>query len=266
MALIHMNFFSEVLKMSSQMEVILPQDVKSQIGAGTSKHQKKYPVLYLLHGMTDNHTTWSRHTSIERYACERGIAVVMPNGHLGWYTDMKYGYDYYTYISQEIPKLCERFFPCISNIREGRFIAGNSMGGYGAFKIALKNPEKFSGAVSLSGALDAASSAEKSKDKFYSALWEDIFGDLKSIIGSDNDIFALAQNLKLHNAKIPKLYMWCGISDSLYDQNVKAKTYLKNLGFDLVYKESEGDHSWKYWDKYIQDALDWILTCYGKGE
>ena len=82
MALIHVDFFSEVLGMSSQMEVILPQQTEGQIGIGHVEKQNKYPVLYLLHGMTDNQTIWTRNTSIERYAAEHGIAVVMPNAHL----------------------------------------------------------------------------------------------------------------------------------------------------------------------------------------
>ena len=135
MALIHVDFFSEVLGMSSQMEVILPQETEGQIGIGHVEKQSKYPVLYLLHGMTDNQTIWTRNTSIERYAAEHGIAVVMPNAHLGWYTDMKYGFKYFTFISEELPELCERFFPCISGETKDRFVAGNSMGGYGAFKL-----------------------------------------------------------------------------------------------------------------------------------
>ena len=129
MALIHVNFFSETLGMSSQLEVVLPQRAAGQIGVGQAEESREIPVLYLLHGMTDNHTTWGRNTCIERYTSELGFAVVMPNGHLGWYTDMKNGYDYYTYIAHEVPAVCERFFPRLSRRREGRFVAGNSMGG-----------------------------------------------------------------------------------------------------------------------------------------
>ena len=92
MALIHVDFFSEVLEMSSQIDVILPQKTRGQIGVKNLDETEKYPVLYLLHGMTDNQTTWQRNTSIERYATERGIAVVMPTCHLGWYTDMHIGF------------------------------------------------------------------------------------------------------------------------------------------------------------------------------
>ena len=128
MALIHVDFFSEVLGMSSQLDVILPQKTHGEIGIASAAKKEKYPVLYLLHGMTDNQSTWQRNTSIERYAAEKGIAVVMPCCHLGWYTDMKYGFRYFTYISQEVPDVCRKFFPCISDLREDNFCRGKFHG------------------------------------------------------------------------------------------------------------------------------------------
>ena len=92
--------------MSSQLDVILPQKTHSEIGISSAKKRDRYPVLYLLHGMTDNQTTWQRNTSIERYASEKGIAVVMPTCHLGWYTDMECGFRYYTDIAEEVPCVC----------------------------------------------------------------------------------------------------------------------------------------------------------------
>lgn len=257
MALVHVDFFSEVLGMSSQLDVILPQKTQSEIGISSAKKREKYPVLYLLHGMTDNQSTWQRNTSIERYAAEKGIAVVMPCCHLGWYTDMKYGFRYFTYISQEVPEICKKFFPCISQQREDTFAAGNSMGGYGALKLALSCPDRFSAAASLSGGVDAASCSTRNQDAFYPSLWEDIFGPSDQIPGSCNDLHALAAGL---DPKIrPRLYMWCGTEDFLYDQNLGFRDYLCRLSYDLTYKESSGDHSWKYWDIQIQDILNWLL-------
>lgn len=248
MALIHLDFFSKALGMGTQLEVILPEN----------REQKKYPVLYLLHGMTDDHTTWQRNTSIERYAEEKGVAVIMPAGHLGWYTDMKCGLPYYTYVSREVPKVCRRFFSCISRRKEDNFVAGNSMGGYGALKLALLNPDTFGAAASLSGAFDPAATAEMERDQFYPSLWEDIFGPAKGIAGSDNDLFAVAKRLADKGISRPKLYMWCGTEDVLRGQNREMKHYLEKLGYDLTYKESAGDHSWKCWDSQIEDVLNWF--------
>ncbi len=129
MALLHVNFFSEVLGMSMNMDVILPQRTSGQIGMKGNRKDGKYPVLYLLHGMSDDHTIWQRRTSIERYVSELGIAVVMPTVHLSFYTDMKYGINYWTFISIELPSICREFFPNMSDRREDTFAAGLSMGG-----------------------------------------------------------------------------------------------------------------------------------------
>lgn len=243
--------------MNSQLDVILPQKTHSEIGIASAEKKDKYPVLYLLHGMTDNQTIWQRNTSIERYAVEKGIAVVMPTCHLGWYTDMKHGYRYFTYVAKEVPSVCRQFFACISDRREETFVAGNSMGGYGAMKLALSEPEYFGAAASLSGGLDASTCAKRNGDAFYPTLWEDIFGEQEGIKGSENDLFALAERLEAQRR--PRLYMWCGTEDFLYDQNVAMKEHLKRLSYDLTYKESPGDHSWKCWDIQIKDVLDWLV-------
>lgn len=258
MALLHVDFFSEVLGMSSQMEVILPQATQGQIGISHVEKQNKYPVLYLLHGMTDNHTIWTRNTSIERYAAEHGIAVVMPNGHLGWYTDMHCGFNYFTFISEELPRLCERFFPCISNEKKDRFAAGNSMGGYGAYKLGLRCPERYAGIASLSGGFGSDIFDSLCNGSFYPTLGEDIFGDLDKFPGSENDLAALAKKRKEEGTEMPKFYMWCGTDDFLIRQNREMHETMQQLGYDLVYKEAEGDHNWKYWDVWIQDILNWI--------
>lgn len=141
MALLQVDFFSEVLGMCTQMSVILPQRTRRQIGMTGAVREGKYPAVFLLHGMTDDHTTWCRRTSIERYVSELGIAVVMPEVHLGWYTDTKYGMRYQTYISRELPGICREFFPNISERKEDILAAGVSMGGYGAWKAALDGSE-----------------------------------------------------------------------------------------------------------------------------
>ena len=143
MALLHVNFFSDVLAISASMDVILPQKVSRQVGMGSAGSDKPLPVLYLLHGMSDDHTIWQRRTSIERYVAELPLIVVMPTTGRGAYTDMKHGYRYWTYISEELPQIVHEFFPQASWRREDTFAAGLSMGGYGAFKLGLRCPDKF---------------------------------------------------------------------------------------------------------------------------
>ncbi|MCQ2446017.1 MAG: esterase family protein [Clostridia bacterium] len=251
MALLNVNFFSDALGMSTSMNVILPEYVPGD--------ESKYPVLYLLHGMSDDQNAWCRFTSIERYARERGIAVVMPTTALGWYTDMYYGYDYFTFISSELPKIVRNFFPRISDKREDTFVAGLSMGGYGALKCALCAPETFAAAGCLSGALDVNSLyKEWSENENMKGYCEDVFGPRRKLKTSGNDLFYEAEKLAASDLPKPKIFTWCGKQDFLYKDNRRAVRKLTSLGYDVTPTWSDGDHQWKYWDEHIQNVLDWM--------
>ena len=105
-----------------------------------------YQVLYLLHGLSDNHTIWLRRTGIERYVASLPIMVVMPDGGRGFYADADQGYAYGKAIGEELVDRIDKTFPTKAS-REGRVVAGLSMGGYGALRLALNYPERFRAAV-----------------------------------------------------------------------------------------------------------------------
>ena len=261
MALMHVDFFSDVLGMCMNMDVIIPQQTKGQIGMEGKATEGKYKTMYLLHGMSDDQTIWQRRTSIERYVSQLGIAVVMPTTHLGWYTDTTFGMKYWTFISEELPKICREFFPRMSDKREDTLAAGLSMGGYGAWKLGLGASDTFGAAASLSGALDIVTEYKNDlgRDERVNALFRGIFGSAEKLEGSDNDLFALAEKPAAKKKQLPRLYAWCGTEDFLYEGNLRAWAHVKKLGYDLTYKESSGDHQWKYWDEKIQDVLRWWL-------
>lgn len=250
MALFEISFYSHTLGMSMQMNVLLPQKPTSD--------KRKIPVLYLLHGMSDDHSVWLRQTSIERYVSEYNLAVIMPTTHLGWYTDMSKGGKYWTFISEELPDICHSFFPQLSQSKEDTFAAGLSMGGYGALKLGLARPEKFTAVASLSGALDVRAICHEFQHTEEGSFWFNIFGVADDVQGSDNDLLALAETVSNSNQPKPKVYIWCGTEDFLYDQNITMKNHLKKFDFDLTYKESPGDHQWKYWDEKIVEVLHWL--------
>lgn len=251
MAWLHVHYNSEVLGMPVPMEVLLPQHVAG--GSRKVNDPGPYQALYLLHGMSDDQTAWMRRTSVERYVEGLPLAVVMPAGHLGWYTDMEYGKDYFKFITEELPAICERMFP-ISPKREDRFIAGLSMGGYGAMKAGLLASDSFSAAASFSGAMDIIGVFERIDEK----LAENVFGSRDTLMGSVNDLFARAEEIAHSSKECPQLYMWCGTEDFLYDANVRFKEYALKLGLPLTYEEGPGDHQWKYWDKCIERTLQWL--------
>ena len=255
MAFIQCDFHSDALGMASSMNVILPQPASTQIGMNGGNRKEKYPVLYLLHGCSDDHTIWGRRTSIERYVAGMDLIVVMPNAHRSFYTDMKFGGKYWTFISEELPQIVKSFFP-VSSKREDTFVAGLSMGGYGALKLALRCPKKFAAAASLSGVTDLHS------------MWQEIEGfddDFRRIFGSpeefqesDNDLFKLAKELKNSKKEIPALFQACGTEDFLYKGNTRFRDYLRQMDVPLHYQESPGVHCWDFWDTNIQDVLKWL--------
>lgn len=250
MALIKCDFFSDVLNLSTSMTVILPQAPLREMP------ERKLPVLYLLHGFSDDHTIWTRRTSIERYAEELGLAVIMPAVDHSFYTDMEYGKRYWTFLSEELPVLTQSMFP-VSGLREDNFVAGLSMGGYGAFKWALRHPEKFFAAASLSGVLDIAGRVKDAPKDRMDGFYQ-VFGE-KSIEGTENDLFQLIKEIgqKPSNSR-PLLYQCCGTEDFLYEDNKRFLEIVKEEGIEVKSDFGPGDHEWGYWDREIQKVLEWL--------
>lgn len=254
MALIECNFFSETLGLSTAMNVILPENTMTQIGMENKKREGKHPTLFLLHGLSDDHTIWLRRTSIERYVSTLGIAVVMPSVDHSFYTNMAYGKNYWTFLTEELPQVARSFFP-LSDRREDNFVAGLSMGGYGAFKWALRHPEQFAAAASLSGALDMAARSKLPDGN--EGLFKLVYGD-EDITNTDLDLLWLLKEKQKEDQPKPALYQACGTEDFLYEANMKFKEVCDETDFDLTTDFGPGDHEWGYWDEKIQAVLNWL--------
>lgn len=252
MAFLQVNFFSHTLNFNMEMNVILPEK-KCPFEDG------KWPTLYLLHGYSGDHMNWQRYTSVERYVRDLDLAVVMPSVHNGFYTNMKTGQRYWDFISEELPALCERMFPLTAK-REGRFAAGLSMGGYGALKLGLRQPERFAAVASLSGVVDVYSnllSNQSQSDAEQRKVFENIFGTLDMLKGSDDDLVAVADRLLKNGGTLPKIYVACGTEDFLYRNNVDfLKRFEKPMGIHV--EEGPGAHTWDFWDAYIERVLAWL--------
>lgn len=254
MALIQCQFFSETLGLNTSMHVILPQQTTGQIGMAGSSESGKHPTLYLLHGLSDDDSIWVRRTSIERYVASLGWAVVMPNVHKSFYTDMAHGDRYWTFLSEELPAAARSFFP-LSDRREDNFVAGLSMGGYGAFKWALRQPERFAAAASLSGALDIDERRRKETNQAIGRALDLAFGD-RQAKGTADDLLRLLEELAKSGAPKPALYQCCGTEDFLYEDNQPFRQACERIDYPhYVYEEDPGEHTWAYWDEHIQRAL-----------
>ncbi|MBP9478702.1 MAG: esterase family protein [Sebaldella sp.] len=251
MALIQLNFNSKCLGMRTNINVIIPESEE----IFTTNFKKDLKTLYLLHGLGNDYSAYTRYTNIERYAASKNIAVVMPSADHSFYTDMEYGHKYFTYISEEVPNFVRNIFP-LSDKREDNFIAGHSMGGYGSFKFALLKPDSFAAAASLSGALNINRFFTEGPLNGFNT--KSIYGDAKSITNTENDLFYLLENNAKNNIILPKLYQTCGTEDFLYEDNTKFRDLANNLNIDLTYEEGPGEHEWGFWDASIQRVLDWL--------
>ena len=248
MALLHLVYFSDVLGVQTPVDVILPEG-KQGIGVEASGEAELPKVLYLLHGYSDDQTIWQRRTSVERYAAGHNLAIVMPGVNHSFYCNELYGERYWDYVSDELPRMMHRFFR-LSDKPEDTFVAGLSMGGYGAMKLALNFPERFGAAASFSGAVDIASASRR-----HTQNWKRISGG-KSIRGTENDLLHM---LKVHAGaeKKPRLYVSCGTADFLYDQHRKFIPLLKKNGWDVThYEEPDAVHEWGFWDREIRKFIE----------
>jgi S-formylglutathione hydrolase FrmB len=207
-----------------------------------------------------------RRTSIERYVAPLGLAVIMPNVHRSYYTDMAVGGAYWTFLTEELPTVMHSFFN-LSDKRDDHFVAGLSMGGYGAMKWGLSKPEYFSHVASLSGVLDINDTMQQiingKKGGHFNvtrrAEFEAIFGAIDKVKGSPNDLFHLIEKLTTSDVPIPKLFQCCGTEDFLYKNNLNFKKFISSYNqIDLTYMEGSGVHSWDFWDTYIQHVLKWL--------
>ncbi len=257
MGLFQTFLYSKALTTEVMVDFIVPQNTEKEIG-NLEGGFKDLPVVYLLHGMGGNASVWRRRTAIERYANDRQVAVVMPSTELAWYTNTTYGMNYWTFIADELPDLVAEFFPQITKKREKTFVAGLSMGGFGALKLGLLRPERFSKVVALSAALAVNGNLDTLLQTGQRAYWEGIFGPLEDLPGSKNDPDTWMNDSSLKVEK-PKIFMATGKSDPLLLAGELYAEKLIQKDFPAEFHVGKGAHEWVFWDEWIQHGLDWLM-------
>ncbi len=241
MAYFNSTFFSPTLCMMTDVAVVIPDNGAKRLANGD------YPVLFLLHGLSDNHTAWSRRTKLDLYAEETGIAIVMPEVQRGFYQNMNYGLQYFDYIAKELPELCHQFFRTTLDPAY-TFVAGLSMGGYGAMRCALTYPERYAKAACTSAVTDLNRFFTDNPCGMGKAEMTSLLGDG---VEDDEDLFKLAQSGK----NFPSLYQVCGESDFLIEDNRRFHKHLEDCGIAHKYEEWAGAHEWRFWDTAIEKFL-----------
>lgn len=257
MASLTMNMYSRELGMDTTLNVLLPEQ-KHGAGAEADAPRKTYPVIYVLHGYSDNYSSWMRKSILEFVARDYDVVVIMPEVNNAFYADRP-GAHYFSYVSQELPHRMASYFP-ISTEREETFVMGNSMGGYGAFLLALTFPERYAAAVSLSGVLGIAyrDSYLLCRDPGFRANMDASFGGPKAFEDSPYNLYRLAERFDASRAACPRLLHTCGTDDIIayepgndFINHIHAHTSLP-----VQYEEIEhGDHSWQTWNPLIKRAF-----------
>ncbi len=238
-------FHSAALDREMKYRILLPCGYQS--GSG------RYPVLYLLHGLYGDYLNWDTRTNLERCAQRYELIVVMPDAGDSWYTnsatDPKDKFE--DYIAKDLVAEIDGKFRTL-RFRHSRAIAGLSMGGYGALKIALRYHDDFAFAGSLSGALDAPQDLGDKKPEFRDQLLK-VFGPPGSVVRADNILSTLLQSVSLKD--LPYLYLACGSGDDFLPVNRNFVAQLSSRGVPHEYHETAGGHAWDYWDRSVRDLL-----------
>jgi len=247
------QFESRLVGAALPYNVLLPADYKR----GPSK-DRRYPVLYLLHGLGGSAADWvSERARLADYAAQYPFIIVVPEGKDGWYTDgpaPNAKFESY-FVEELIPDVDRRFRTLAA--REGRAVAGLSMGGYGSMKFALKHPELFAFAASMSGALAVASwTPDQHLPDFVRPSVVRVYGDAGSGARLENDVYKLVRELTPERAKaLPFLYLDCGTEDFLITNSRDFSALLIEKKVAHEFRELPGTHGWPYWDRQVQEVL-----------
>lgn len=243
---------SKLMGRKMPFHVMVPEEYDSPASSG-----RRYPVLYLLHGLTGNFKNWIDRTRIVGYSAPLKMIIVTPEGENGWYTDAhsKNNDQYESYIIRELIPEIDRKFRTLDR-RDHRAIAGLSMGGYGAVKFGLKYPEMFNLAGSFSGALGAAAITEKQFPGAIGKTIDAIFGPADGEIRKANDPFDIVRRATPEKIKaMPFIYIDCGTEDFLFQNNREFVSLLMEKRVPHEYRQLPGAHNWEYWDKQIKQFL-----------
>ena len=254
---------STILKDSVNFSIYLPPDYEIS--------ERKYPVVYLLHGYTDDETAWVQYGEVNRML-DDGIAsgklppmiVVMPDAGVTWYINDHDGKVRYEgmFIKEFLPYIESTYR--IRTKKRYRGIAGLSMGGYGAFMFALKYPDLFTASAPLSAAIyteeEVISHTQDRWDRTEAIMYGKGLKGKKRLTKHwiANNPLHLIKTLDINKIKSVRYYFDCGDDDFLYRGNAATHVLLKNLGIPHEFRIRDGHHNWIYWRSGISDALAFI--------
>lgn len=211
-----------------------------------SPEEKRYPVIYILHGYSDDHLKWTQNDVVGRLADQYEVIVVMPDGGFSsWYFDSPVmpEYRYETFVSYELISYIDSAYSTLRD-RNGRAITGNSMGGHGALYLAIRHQDTFGSAGSMSGGVDIRPfpgnwhiSRRLGTIEEYPQNWE------------NNTVINMTHLLKPESLNI---IFDCGTDDFFYQVNCNLHDKLLKEKIPHEFYSRSGGHSWSYWFNAIK--------------
>lgn len=252
MALIQVNYLSKALFRTVPLNVILPVD---RFDADTDRYlngpERKYKTLYLLHGLLGNYTDWVSQTRIQKWAEEKNLAVVMPSGDNAFYFNSRTPWnDYGTFIGQELVEITRRMFP-LSDKREDTYIAGLSMGGFGALRNGIVYSDTFGYVAGLSAAVHIFEDTSEEANI-------GLFDNIEEASKTDKNPWVAVEDMLAAGRSVPYIYMACGTQDDLMPANIAFRDYLESKGIKVTWDEDDYGHDWDFWDSQLKKVLDWL--------
>ena len=264
MATIQLNLYSNEICKNTTIQILLPNDVPDMMKAGNPNYDREMKTLFLLHGYSGNCWDWLNGSLISDLSLRYNLAVVMPSGDNSFYLDAEAsGNNYETYLTKELLEYVRKTFG-IAKTPEDTFIGGLSMGGFGAIHSGLNHPDVFGKMFGLSSALIVNEIKDLKEDSAATVIsnkryYENVFGDLTKLDESVvNPEYLVKERLKAGD-KIQPIFMACGSEDFLIENNRQFKNFLIENNVDVEYRESTGIHEWKFWNEYIEPAIQWTL-------
>jgi len=262
MGVINYDFHSAVLNCATRITITLPDIARGPLrGKPLDEIYRsglKFPTLYLCHGGSGDSTAWHRYTQLEMFLNEKNMMSVSIDAPETFFCDMKYGRAYFTYLTEEIPRLVQTMFPS-SPLRKDNFIAGFSMGAHGAMKVALRCPDKFAAVMAMSGAKDQVKMRELAEKRGIKASFQVIdaaFGPKEQVAGSENDLIYLAKKLAESDCEKPMLFTACGTEDYGLQLCTEFHEYLDSLGLENRFITQPGIHDYYFANKILKYTLD----------
>ncbi|MBX6363073.1 MAG: esterase family protein [Gemmatimonadetes bacterium] len=227
-----------------------PRPAAVVLPAGYASSSRRYPVLYLLHGYDGAYDNWLTRTNLLAYTAELPLIVVMPDAGNSWYANAvgDPSQRFEDYVARDVVDYIDANYRTLP-FGQARFIAGLSMGGFGAVRLALDNPGKFSLAASISGAAGLVRTGTNMQ-------LVEAFGPVGSEARKAAD---LVERLRTADPRrLPYLYFDCGTADRLLASNREVTAVLAERGIPYEYHETRGAHEWEYWDRRIQVVLQLV--------